>query len=105
MAFVDHIEEFRWHLIRALSAIIIGAVFAFFNIEWIFDNIILGPAQPDFVSYDLLCRTGRLIHVDALCLGDMQLQFQNTELSGQFMMSFSVSFMIGFILAFPRVFC
>jgi sec-independent protein translocase protein TatC len=104
MAFVDHIEEFRWHLIRALSAIIIGAVFAFFNIEWIFDHIILAPANPKFISYDMLCRAGRLIHVEALCLGNMQLQFQNTELSGQFMMSFSVSFMIGFILAFPIVF-
>jgi sec-independent protein translocase protein TatC len=104
MAFVDHIEEFRWHLIRSLSAIIFAAIFAFFNIEWIFDNIILGPARPGFISYDLLCRFGKFIHVSALCLGNMQLQFQNTELSGQFMMSFSVSFMLGFIISFPYVF-
>jgi sec-independent protein translocase protein TatC len=34
----------------------------------------------------------------------MSIQFQNTELSGQFMMSFSVSFMMGLILSFPFVF-
>ncbi|RYZ48262.1 MAG: twin-arginine translocase subunit TatC, partial [Sphingobacteriales bacterium] len=42
--------------------------------------------------------------VDVLCLGDLTIEFQNTELSGQFMMSFSVSFLLGFIMAFPFVF-
>ena len=104
MAFVDHIEEFRWHLIRSLAGIIICSIVAFFNIEWIFDNIILGPAQSSFVSYGILCNFGKLINVGALCLDSMQIQFQNTELSGQFMMSFSVSFMLGFIVSFPYVF-
>jgi sec-independent protein translocase protein TatC len=104
MAFVDHIEELRWHIIRALLAIIIGGIICFFNIEWIFDRIILGPAHVDFVSYKILCKFGNLIHVKALCLQNIDLQFQNTELSGQFMMSFSVSFMLGFIIAFPYIF-
>ncbi len=104
MAFVDHIEALRWHLIRSIIAIALAAIVSFFNIEWIFDHIILGPAHGDFVSYGLLCKMGHLIHVDALCLGDMKLQFQNTELSGQFMISFSVSFMLGFIIAFPYIF-
>lgn len=104
MAFVDHIEVLRWHIIRALIAIVLASIIAFFNIEWIFDHIILGPAHSDFISYGLLCKTGKMIGTDALCLGDMKLQFQNTELSGQFMMSFSVSFMLGFIISFPYVF-
>lgn len=104
MAFVDHIEELRWNIIRSLIAIIISAIVAFFNIEWIFDKIILGPAHTDFASYRVLCKLGQLIHVKALCLQDINLQFQNTELSGQFMMSFSVSFTIGFIVAFPYIF-
>lgn len=104
MAFTDHIEALRWHLIRSISVIIIAAIFVFFNIEWVFSNIILGPAKADFVSYGWLCRLGTMIGTNALCLGDMQLMFQNTELSGQFMMSFSSSFMIGFIVSFPYVF-
>src|SRR5690606_29451497 len=104
MSFVDHIEELRWHVIRSLIALIIVSIAVFFNIEWIFDKIILGPAKADFVSYQWLCQLGQLIHVDVLCLGDMSLKFQNTQLSGQFMMSFSVSFMIGFIIAFPYIF-
>lgn len=104
MAFVDHIEELRWHIIRALLVIVIASIVVFFNIEWVFTNIILGPAKNDFVSYGWLCQLGKMIGTQALCMGDMQLMFQNTELSGQFMMSFSSSFMIGFIVAFPYVF-
>lgn len=104
MAFTDHIEELRWHLIRSVAVIILSAIIVFFNIEWIFTKVILGPAQSDFLSYKFLCQLDKLIKVDVLCLGDMQIQFQNTELSGQFMMSLSASMMIGFILAFPYVF-
>jgi sec-independent protein translocase protein TatC len=104
MSFIDHIEELRWHVVRSLIALIITSIVVFFNIEWVFDNVILGPAKSDFVSYKWLCDFGRLIHVDVLCLGDMKLKFQNNQLSGQFMMSFSVSFMVGFILAFPYIF-
>ncbi len=104
MAFVDHIEELRWHIIRSLVVLIICAIVIFFNIEWIFDHIILGPAHPDFISYRALCKLADAIHIPALCLQEIKLEFQNTELSGQFMMSFSVSFMIGFIVAFPYIF-
>lgn len=104
MAFVDHIEELRWHIIRAILAILIASAYCFFNIEWIFTNIILGPTQNDFISYQYLNKFGALLHISALQLQDMSIQFQNTELSGQFMMSFSVSFMMGLILSFPFVF-
>ncbi len=104
MSFTDHIEELRWHLIRSLAAIIFCAILVFINIEWVFTEVILGPAHKDFISYQWLCELGRVINVDVLCLGDLSIKFQNTQLSGQFMMSFSSSFTIGFILAFPYVF-
>ncbi len=104
MGFTDHIEALRWHLVRALAAIIICAIAVFINIDWIFTHIILGPANKDFISYRVLCQLGHWIHVDALCLEAVKIKFQNTELSGQFMMSFSASFMLGFIVAFPYVF-
>lgn len=104
MSFTDHIEELRWNIIRSLAAIIIIAIIVFFNIEWVFDRILLGPAHNDFISYGWMCSLGRSLGTDALCMGDMKLQFQNTELSGQFMMSFSVSFILGLIIAFPYVF-
>jgi sec-independent protein translocase protein TatC len=104
MGFTDHIEELRWHIVRSLLAVIILAIVAFFNIEWIFDKILLGPAHADFVSYRILCWLGNELKLDGLCLQDIKIKFQNTELAGQFTMSFSVSLMLGFIAAFPYVF-
>lgn len=104
MSFVDHIEELRWHIVRSVIAILVGAVVMFVYSTEVFDNIIVAPAKKDFVSYRLLCELGQMVHTDALCLDEINLKFQNTELSGQFMMSFSVSFMLGFIIAFPYIF-
>ena len=103
MNFLDHVEDLRWHIVRSVIAVVIGAVLAFIKIEWIFDRIILGPAHNDFVSYKWFCKLGKLLHYDGFCLGEVNMQFQNTAVAGQFMMSLSVSLMLGFIIAFPYV--
>ncbi len=104
MSFIDHIEELRWHIIRSLLAVAVFAILAFINIDWIFHHVILGPARPDFISYRILCKLGEWVSVPALCLQELQIEFQNTQLAGQLMMSFSVAFTMGFIFAFPYIF-
>lgn len=104
MAFVDHLEALRWHVIRSLIAIIISAILVFINVEWVFDKIILAPSRPDFIAYKWFCQLSHLMNTDVLCMKELKLEFQNTALSGQFMMSFSVSFILGFIVAFPYIF-
>ncbi len=103
MNFLDHVEDLRWHVIRCAFAILTGAILVFIKVEWIFDRIILGPAHQDFVSYKWFCKLGKLLHYDAFCLGPVNMQFQNTAVTGQFMMSLSISLMLGFICAFPFV--
>jgi sec-independent protein translocase protein TatC len=103
MGFLDHIEALRWHIIRAVIVIIVAAIAIFIKIEWIFDKIILGPAHNDFVSYRWFCQLGKILHYDSFCLGEIKMEFQNTAVTGQFMMSMSVSMMLGFITAFPYV--
>lgn len=101
--FVDHLEALRWHIIRMVLAILIFSIVAFIYIGEIFDNIILAPTKKDFPSYKLLCKLGEWFHMPELCMNDVKINFQNTQLSGQFMMSFSSAFMFGFIAAFPYI--
>jgi sec-independent protein translocase protein TatC len=103
MAFTDHIEALRWHLIRSLIAVVVAAILVFMKIEWIFDRIILGPAHDNFVAYKWFCKLAEVTHIPSLCLGKVNLKFQNTELAGQFLMSISVSAMLGFIISFPYI--
>ncbi len=103
MNFLDHVEDLRWHIIRSAIAILVGAILIFIKVEWIFDRIIMGPAHSDFVSYKWFCALGRLLHYNDFCLGEIKMDFQNTAVTGQFMMSLSISLMLGFIIAFPYV--
>lgn len=104
MSFIDHIEELRWHIIRSLIAIILGSIVVFIYSQEVFDYIIMGPSRKDFLSYRAMCWLGEQINFPSLCMGDVNLEFQNTKLSGQFLMSFSLSFVLGFIAAFPYIF-
>jgi sec-independent protein translocase protein TatC len=104
MAFTDHIDDLRKHIIRSLIVILICAVIAFLNIERIFQDIIFAPSKPDFISNRIMCEIAKKFSIDNLCMEGFAMDFQNNQLSGQFMLSFSSSFMIGFILAFPYVF-
>ena len=65
MSFIDHLEELRWHLIRSVIAILIGAIVVFIYVKEIVDRVLLAPAHDDFVSYQWFCKAGR-----ALLLGD-----------------------------------
>lgn len=103
MNFLDHIEELRWHIVRSATAIVIGAILVFWKVEWIFDNIILGPAHKSFISYKWFCALGRLLHSESLCNTQINMKFQNTAVTGQFMLALSVSTMGGFVLMFPYV--
>jgi sec-independent protein translocase protein TatC len=103
MNFLDHLEALRWHIFRAGIAVVVCAILVFIKIEWIFDRIILGPANSDFISYKWFCALGRFLHYNGFCLGDIKMKFQNTSVAGQFSMSLSASMMIGLIVAFPYV--
>jgi sec-independent protein translocase protein TatC len=103
MNFLDHVEDLRWHIIRSAAAILICAIAVFIKVELIFDKVILGPAHSNFVSYKWFCALGRLFHYDSFCLREVNMKFQNTSVTGQFMMSMSISLWLGFIIAFPYV--
>jgi sec-independent protein translocase protein TatC len=45
MSFLEHLEELRWHIVRALGAVVVFTIVAFISAPWIFENIIFAPAH------------------------------------------------------------
>jgi sec-independent protein translocase protein TatC len=102
MSFVDHLEALRWHIVRSVLAILVFAIAIFVNIDWIYDHIIIGPTQPDFISYRAFCALShRLGMGDSLCMPPINMKLQVTEVSGTFMTSISIAAVGGIVAAFP----
>jgi len=103
MSFLDHLEELRWHVIRALIATIIFTIAAFFLAPWIFQNVIFAPARVDFPTFQWLCKLGDVLHYDGLCVKEIPFKVQSRNMTGQFTMHIMSSFILGLVVAFPYV--
>jgi len=104
MTFLQHLEELRWHIIRALIAVVAGAIIAFIFKNIIFDKVILAPNNPDFITNRLLCRLADLVHIPALCINQDPINLISIKMSGQFTTHINISLVAGLIIAFPYVF-
>ncbi len=103
MTFWDHLRELRGHLVRSLVAIILFAIIAFINKDFVFDHIILAPKDANFITNQLLCKLGMLINIDYFCISDFSLKIININMSGQFMTHLYISFMAGVVMAAPYI--
>jgi sec-independent protein translocase protein TatC len=104
MSFLDHIEELRWHIVRSVIAILLGAIVCFIFGTFIFDEIIFGPVNKDFWTYRQICSLSHLIYdSDKLCFRDLDFKTQNISLSGQLIQHLVVAIIGGIIMAFPII--
>ncbi len=105
MSFIDHLEELRWHVIRSVIAVLIGAVIVFIYSDFVVNEILFAPTRSDFVSARWLCRLGHGIGIgNTLCFAQVDAKFLETTMTGQFIASFTLAFIGGFIIAFPYIF-
>lgn len=103
MSFLDHLEELRWHLIRATLAIVIIGVLAFIFRDFIFNEIIFAPSYPDFISYEYLCKISQTFGSAKGCDTEMNFIIQNRTMAGQFSAAIWTSIMAGFVVGFPYI--
>ncbi|MFT6865728.1 MAG: sec-independent protein translocase protein TatC [Cyclobacteriaceae bacterium] len=104
MTFLDHLEQLRWHIIRAFIAIVVFAITAFIAKDLLFHTIILGPSRPDFWTYGVLCQFANWIGSPSLCIEQLPFIIQSRQMTGQFTMHITASFVVGLVLAFPYAF-
>jgi sec-independent protein translocase protein TatC len=104
MSFLDHLEELRWLLIRSTLAIIAMSVVVYFFSDYIFDTIIFGPANPNFITYRFFCDASHYIgFADSICITELPFTIQNTSMEGQVNVFVWTCITAGFILAFPFI--
>lgn len=92
MAFLDHLEELRWRIIKGLGGIGIGMVIAFIFGNFFIDKVMLGPTDADFIVYQLM-------GIDAI-----DLTLQSRKLPGQFFTYWGTLIVIGIIIGSPIFF-
>lgn len=81
MSFLEHLEEFRWRIIKSAIGVIIGAIIAGIFINWIMDNLLLLPATKTTPP----------------------LKLQNIKPFGQFTLYMEVIIIGGAILSVPNI--
>lgn len=100
--FLDHLDALRWHLVRSLAVILLLAIVAFLNKDFVFDGLVLAPARSNFWTYETLCwLSNQLMLGDNLCIKEMGFKLSNIHMAGQFTQHLFVSFMLGIIVGFP----
>ncbi len=80
MGFLDHLEEFRWRIIKSLVAVLVGSIISFIFIDTIMD-ILVAPT---------------------LKISD-QFTLQVLKVQGMFMVKWGLAFVGGFILGLPII--
>ena len=90
MSFWDHLDVLRGTLFRSALSVLLVSIVMFCFKNFLFEKIVLAPSRPDFFLYKILG-------------GNVSMQLINTEVSAQFFVHLKVSFICGFVIAFPYV--
>jgi len=104
LSFIEHLEELRWHILKSLCAIIICGLVLFIFKDFLL-SILMGPTRGSFPTYGWMCDMSARIGLgETLCFSPPDVTFQNVGTAEAFTLHITVSFMAGFIVAFPYVF-
>ena len=105
MSFLDHLEELRWHLIRATMGVLIIATLAFIFSRSIFKLIIFAPLEMNFPTYQYLCKAATFLGFEnsTFCAESLPMIIQNRTMAGQFSADIWTAITAGFVISFPYV--
>src|ERR1051325_4268614 len=101
MSFFEHLEALRWHLIRAVIALVVFTSLAFWQWDFLMDKIIMGPYSKDFWTYRMMCKAGTALHMDGWCFDGFKQDMIFTEMAAGFNFYINVCIVAGLVLAVP----
>lgn len=102
MSFWDHLEDFRWTLLRSVIALFVFTIVSFAIMPYVYDSWIMAPTRPDFFLYRYLCYlTSSFPFVPDFCNDTFYVKVININLASQFFRHMTTSFWMALILTFP----
>ena len=103
MSFFDHIDVLRKHLLRAAVVVLVFTLGAFYYTDFIFNQIIMGPKNPSFWTYRMMCKlVAKFPSIGPeFCITKIDAKIINTEMAGQFTLQLNSCVMVGIILGIP----
>lgn len=88
MSFLDHLEELRWRIIKALAGIVVGTIICTVFIDWLMNSVLLQP----------------VITLNAhLSPGQQPINLQNLKPFGQLFLYMEVAIIGGILLSIPNI--
>lgn len=104
MSFWDHLEEFRWTIIRIFIAVISFSVIGFIIIPRIFDSVILAASSSDFVTYRFFEMASEYMpFLPNFSADAFSVEMLNINMTTQFMTYISTSLMFGVLCTIPYI--
>ena len=104
MSFWDHLEEFRWTIIRVIIAVLVFSVVGFIIIPKIFDAIIMAPRSSDFITYRFFEKAGEIFpFLPDFSADTFSVRMLNINMTTQFMTYISTSLMFGVLCTIPYI--
>lgn len=91
MPFLDHLEELRWHVFKALGGVLVAVVVCLFFADWIIDEVLLAQTRKTFFMYDVL-------HINAV-----NVVLQNRSVTGQFFTYYGTVFASALVAGSPVI--
>ena len=101
MTLWEHLEELRKVILRIVIAVAVAGVLVFCFKDWTF-RLLLAPKEWDFVTYRALERLMDLVGYD-FRFAPYHVRLISTDLSAQFMMHLTASFVLGALVASPYI--
>jgi sec-independent protein translocase protein TatC len=90
------------HLVRSALVIVSVTALAFIYYDVIFNQIVMGPKNPSFWTYRMMCVLADKFSLGAdFCIKEIPFNIINTEMAGQFTLQMNSSLIIGIVLGFP----
>lgn len=102
MSFFGHLSALRMHLVRSALVIVGVTILAFTYYDFIFNQIVMGPKNPQFWTYRMMCLLAEKFSLGPdFCIQDIPFTIINTEMAGQFTLQMNSSLICGIVLGFP----